>query len=84
MRDVQLEAAQPEGTQTKAALKTPQSKRWRAGQDPQDGDTLGTRNGFRRPCAALGIRLRCASARQAGVVAAQPLPPTYARAVNYH
>jgi len=44
-----------------------------------------TRNGIRRSCAVLGVRLRCASARQvllrrgyrgqAGVAAALPLTP---------
>jgi len=32
-----VEAAPPEGARTKAALKTPQSKRWRVCQNPCDG-----------------------------------------------
>jgi len=74
-RDLQLDAAQPAGARTKAALKPPHSKRWRECESPGGGGASGARNGFRRPCATLGFRFRCASARQAGSVAARPMPP---------
>ena len=42
--------------------------------EPQNWDTVASRNGFRRSYAALDVRLRCASARPAGMAAARPLP----------
>jgi len=65
-----VEAAQRECAWTKAALKTPQSKRWRAGQNPRDGDTFGSRNGFCRPGAGLPPSLRFGATSRSGRSAA--------------
>ena len=80
-----------ENARTKAALKTPQSKRWRVCGSRDGWNIFGARKEFRRPSrlrpaatrqdAALGFRLRCASARQAGWAAARALPPTASRAL---
>ena len=40
---------------------------------------FGFADAFRRACASLGFRLRCASGRQAGPVAARPVTPRDAR-----